>query len=137
MTKIYAIMLLFLAWILYPATSPKAVRLIKSPYSYEKTIDNIKVAIASNNFKIVRQKTSDNAHTFYFCNFNIAHKIIAKDKRVGVLVPCKIKIIKSNSTVYVATLNVNSLVKQTGIRIGSLCKKIKKSIDTILDEAMI
>lgn len=137
MTKVYAILILFLAWILIPGAQTDAVRLVKSPYSYQKTIENIKVAIASNNFKIVRQKSSALAHTIYFCNFNIAHKIIQKDKRVGVLVPCKIKIIKSKSQVYVATLNVDALIKQTGINIGSICDKIKTSIDTILEEAMI
>ncbi|VAW77818.1 hypothetical protein MNBD_GAMMA12-1083 [hydrothermal vent metagenome] len=137
MMKVYSITIMFIAWVSFSTTPDKLVRLIKSPYSYQKTIDNIKLAIASNNFKIVRQNTSALAHTFYFCNFNVAHNIIAKDKRVGVLVPCRIKIIKSHSNVYVATLNVESLVKQVGINIGTHCRKIKKSIDTILEEAMI
>lgn len=137
MTKIYSIVLLSFAWMLLPTKPATAVRLIESPYSYQKTIENIKTAIASNNFKIVREKSNSSSHTLYFCNFHIAHKIIGKDKRVGVLLPCKIKIIKNNTKTFVATLNVDALVKQTGINIGSLCKKIKTSIDTILEEAMI
>ncbi len=137
MTKLYSILILFFAWTLLPTKPASAVRLIESPYSYQKTIENIKVAIASNNFKIVREKSNPGSHTLYFCNFNIAHKIIGKDKRVGVLLPCKIEIIRSKTKTLVATLNVDALVKQTGINIGSLCKKIKTSIDTILEEAMI
>ena len=137
MFKLYSIAIVLLTWSLLPGPTPDAVKLVTSPYSFNKTIKNIKVAIASNNFRIVREKTGNNAHTLYFCNFDIAHKAILKDKKVGALLPCKIKIIKNKSKIIVATVNVDALINKTGIKIGSLCNKIKSSIDTILEDSMI
>jgi len=136
-----SLLFLLLSAILFMTVSiddnAESVKMIKSPYSYNKTISNIKTAIVSNNFNVVRQHDSSNAHTFYFCNFNVAYKAIQRDKRVGVLLPCKIKIIKTKNKVYIATINVNSIQKLTGVNIGSLCGKIKRSIDQIIAEAVI
>ena len=129
--------LLILGGLYWPVQKQNLVRLVKSPYSFNKTIDNLKVAIASNNFKLVRQNAKANSHTLYFCNFNTAHKIIKKDKRIGVSLPWKIKILKIKRDTYVATVNVDMLSKQIGIDFGSLFGKIKSSIDSILEEATI
>lgn len=121
----------------WPAGHQKSVKLLRSPYGFTKTVQNIKKAITSNNFKVVRQKAGRNSHTLYFCNFNIAYAAIKKDSRAGVMLPCKIKIIKNRNRVFVATVNVDAYIRQTGIRIGSLCNKIRRSIDSIVEEATI
>jgi len=118
-------------------TKIDSVNIVKSPYSYSKTIENVKTAISSNNFKVVRQHESANAHTLYFCNFNLAYKVIKKELRAGIMLPCKIKIIKSNSQVYIATVNIESVQKVTGINLGSLCGKTKRTIEQIIAEAVI
>ena len=114
-----------------------SVTLVSSPYQYQKTIQNLKKAIIANNFKIVREFSTESSHTLYFCNFNIAHNLIKKNKKAGVILPCKIKVLKNDNQVYIATIDLKSVQRLVRLNIGGLCKKIDGSIKQIVSETVI
>jgi uncharacterized protein (DUF302 family) len=115
----------------------EAVKVVSSPYSFEKTINNLKQAIVNNNFKVIRETKSENSHTIYFCNFSAANESIKADKRSGILLPCKLKVIQDKDKVFIATLDIESVRKLLGIRVTATCKQIKKSIDQIMEDSVI
>ena len=120
------------------AVAPTAtVKVKQSPYTFSQTVKNIKQAIVNNNFKVVRETRSDNAHTIYFCNFFAANESINQDIRSGILLPCKIRIIQDKDKVIIATLNIESARKQLGIKSNKDCQRISKSINQIIEDSVI
>lgn len=116
-----------------------SVLITESPYPFDVTVSNVKHAIKSNNFRLIRQyQANSNEHTLYFCNFNTAYQAILLDVNAGALLPCRIKVIQSNSIVLITTLDVDAAQKGIGLnKVGSLCKKMKHSIKRIIAEATL
>ena len=127
------ILVYYTAW--YDPPTPLMVN--QSPHSFDHTVKNIRKAVKSNNFRIIRESHEPDLHTIYFCNFSVAYEAIKKDARIGFALPCRISIIKQNDKVLVTTLNPRKVEKFTRIRLGTLCTRIKDSISNILDEALI
>ncbi len=116
---------------------PTPLMVSQSPHSFDHTVKNIRKAVKSNNFRIIRESHEPGLHTIYFCNFSVAYQAIKKDERIGFALPCRISIIKKQDKVVVTTLNPRKVEKFTRIRLGGLCTRIKESISNILDEALI
>ncbi len=116
---------------------PKLIVSNESPHNYENTISNIKKAVSSNNFRIIREQRQDNKYSIYFCNFSIAYKAIKADQRIGFALPCRIHVFRTRGKVIVTTINTKNIHHYTSINIGALCKNIMNSIDAILEEALI
>ena len=139
--RFYPVLILFLSPVVllfaFSSANQEPVKLINSPYSYKKTIHNLKSAIAANNFKIVREYKTRNSHTFYFCNFNVAYKAIKLDHKAGIMLPCRIRVLNNDKKVLITTVNVNALQQALHIKIGALCQKFKSAIEQIVSEAVI
>ena len=122
--------------------------LVESPFSYAKTVMNLKKAINGRNYRLIRIQKLDQGYTdknkesddlvVYFCNFNLVNKAIKKDSRIGQFLPCRITVIERDGKVYLIAINPksiggflsNSSLKQT-------CTEVSNMYRDIMDEVTI
>ena len=120
----------------------------ESPYSFEKTVSNLKKAISGRNFKLIRvqhleqgfvKKENESKDLLvYFCNFKLVDEAIRSDKLIGQFLPCRITVLERNKQVYLVSVNPKTtakLLSNTGLR--SICNKILEMYMDIFDEVTI
>lgn len=124
-------------------SSPIILR--KSPYSFEKTVANLKKAITGRNFKLISMLQLDQGFVkkeneskdliIYFCNFSLIHEALKSDKRLGRFLPCRVTILERKGQVYLLTTNpevIGKLLSNTSLR--RICDTILQMYLDILDE---
>jgi len=121
----------------------------ESPYTFEKTLDNLKKAVVGKNFKIIRQQTLDDGLVdaknqnkkqiiLYFCNFQFLNESLALDPRVGLFLPCRITIVQDGDTVKVMAINPLRLSKLfNNIELDNACKSMTDIYTDIIEEATL
>ncbi len=88
----------------------------ESPYTLEETVDNLKDAIISQNFQLIRTdllehglveegKESKKEVILHFCNFKFLYDALAIDPRVGLFLPCRVTVVERAGKVQVMTIN--------------------------------
>ena len=93
-----------------------AVIAAESPYSIEETVDNLKNAIADQNFTLIRTdyvehgfveegKENKKQVVLHFCNFNFLFQALAIDPRVVNILPCRLTVTETAGKVEVDTIN--------------------------------
>ena len=121
----------------------------ESPYDLATTVENVKKAIASNNFFFGRvqpleyglttPEQADPRQTIvYFCNISFLNQALATDPRVGMFLPCRISIVEHQGKVRVMSVNpevLSSLFNNS--ELNELCKKMHKSYVDIIEEATL
>lgn len=126
-----------------------AIIIEESPYSLEKTLDNLKKAVAGKNFRIIREQTLDDGLVnknnqnkkqiiLYFCNFQFLNSSLALDPRIGLFLPCRITIVQEANTVKVMAINPLRLSKLfNNIELDNACKSMTDLYTEIIEEATL
>jgi len=87
-----------------------------SSSSFEQTVENIREAIVSANFSLIKTQSIDNGLSnpkkedkkktiIYFCNFTIINELLKLDPRVGVFLPCRVTIVELEGKVKIMSIN--------------------------------
>jgi len=120
-----------------------------SPYSLEKTLENLKKAVVGKNFRIIRQQTLDDGLVdsnkqnkkqiiLYFCNFRFLNDSLALDPRIGLFLPCRITIVQHGDSVKVMAINPLRLSKLfNNIELENACKSMTDLYTEIIEEATL
>ena len=124
---------------------PTLLRL-ESPYSLAETINNIKHAVKSHNFRMIREQAvaegflpdSDRQqHIVYFCNFTEAYQSLQQDKQIGYMLPCRFTISKEDGKVIISALNPAAVKKLAGAKVGAACDASGEGYLDIMEEAVL
>lgn len=127
--------------------SPIIVR--RSPYDLKTTVENVKQAISNNNFFYGRVQTLDyglvprdqeDPHQVivYFCNIALLNRALGVDPRIGLFLPCRVTIVERAGKVWVMSVNPEALSRLfNNSELDELCKRMRESYTTILEEATL
>jgi cytochrome c oxidase cbb3-type subunit 3 len=94
--------------------------IVDSPYGMQETIENLKQAIADQNFTLIRIESLDHGLVapeqenekrvmLHFCNFSMLFNSLALDPRVGMFLPCRVTVIERDGKVQLSTINPKRL----------------------------
>lgn len=123
------------------------VLVYNSPYSFSKTIENIKRAVVNNKYKLVRDQALDHGfvpvnqesktHTMvYFCNYDIIYDALEIDPRVGMFLPCRITVFEQNGYVRAMSINPKRLSQLfNNDELDEACDRMHDTYSSILEEA--
>jgi len=126
-----------------------AVIVEESPYSLEKTLDNLKKAVIGKNFRIIREQTLDNGLAekdkenkkqiiLYFCNFKFLNDSLALDPRIGLFLPCRITVVQQGDSVKLMAINPLRLSKIfNNSELDDACKSMTDLYTDIIEEATL
>jgi len=129
------------------AESP--VLVAESPYTLEETVDNIKQAITSQNFILIRTDTlehglvpegQENTHQviLHFCNFKFLFDALAVDPRVGMFLPCLVTVTEKDGQVTVSATNPQYLSHLfNNVELDDYCRRMRGVYEAILEEATL
>jgi cytochrome c oxidase cbb3-type subunit 3 len=121
----------------------------ESPYALEETIENLKDAIVSQNFILIRQDTLEHGLVkegeenpsqviLHFCNFKFLFEALAVDPRVGMFLPCRITITEKDGKVMVSAINPLHLSRLfNNNELDEYCKKMHAVYNAILEDATL
>ncbi|MDX2457779.1 MAG: c-type cytochrome [Gammaproteobacteria bacterium] len=121
----------------------------ESSYTLEETIENLKDAIVSQNFILIRQDTLEHGLVkegeedpsqviLHFCNFKFLFEALAVDPRVGMFLPCRITITEKDGKVMVSAINPLYLSRLfNNSELDEYCKKMHTLYRAILDDATL
>ena len=126
-----------------------AVLTAESPYTLEETVDNLKNAIADQNFTLIRTdyvergfveegKENKNQVVLHFCNFNFLFQALAIDPRVGIFLPCRVTVTETDGVVQVATINpmrLSSLFNNDELQ--EACEEMTGIYEAIIEDAVL
>ncbi len=126
-----------------------AVIIKESSYSLEETVNNIKNAVSSMNFRLIRVQNLDTGLTdkgkedknqviIYSCNFNILNKALKIDPRVGLFLPCRVTVVQREKKVLVMFANpVRMSEIFNNSELDSMCAELKSVYEEMIDEALL
>ena len=138
-----------------PVTGRRAVTVAEttisaeSSYTLEETIENLKNAIVSQNFIIIRQDTLEHGLVkegeedpseviLHFCNFKFLYDALAVDPRVGMFLPCQVTVTESAGKVLVATINPLYLSRLfNNDELSEYCERMYEVYASILEDATL
>ncbi len=121
----------------------------ESPYTLEETVENVKQAITSQNFILIRTDTlehglaragQENPHQviLHFCNFNFLYQALAVDPRVGMFLPCRVTVTERDGKVTVSTIEPEYLSRLfNNDELNEYCKHMHDVYKAILEEATL
>lgn len=121
----------------------------ESPYTIEETIENLKLAIADQNFTLIRTdyvehgfveegKENKKQVVLHFCNFNFLFQALAIDPRVGIFLPCRVTVTEHEGKVQVTTINPMRLSKLfNNDELHAACEEMTGIYETILEDAVL
>jgi len=127
----------------------KPVIVRESSYDLKTTVNNLKQAIASNNFFVGREQsveygltTPDQANphqiVVYFCNISLLNKALSVDPRVGLFLPCRITVVEHRGKVTLMSVNPEVLSKLfNNSELNELCKQMRQNYISIMEEATL
>lgn len=122
----------------------------ESPYSFEETLDSLREAVRSHNFRVFPDRYLEQGLTdefsvntrqvsVRFCNFRELHEALQIEPQIGVVMPCAITVIEQeDGTVQLVTANVNAMMALFGNkRLTDAFKGIEAKYEAILDEVTL
>ncbi len=126
-----------------------AIITAESPYTIEETIENLKNAITDQNFTLIRTdyvehgfveegKENKNQVVLHFCNFNFLYQALAIDPRVGIFLPCRVTVTRTEGKVEVATINpmrLSTLFNNDELK--EACEEMTGIYETIIEDAVL
>lgn len=127
----------------------QAVLVMDSPYDLKTTIENVKRAVSSNNFLLIREQPLSHGlvpadqedprqHIIYFCNFSMLNAALATDPRAGMFLPCRITVVEQDGKVRMMAVNPKRLSKIfNNAELNTLCDEMTKRYRAIMEEAAI
>lgn len=115
--------------------------------TFEETVDRVREAIRSNNFRVFPDRYLEEGLTdefsvnkrqisLRFCNFNKLYEALKLEPRLGVILPCTLTIIENeDGSVQLVAANVEMMAKVfNNDQLDEVFSHIKASYDLILDE---
>ena len=138
-----------------PATSAtvistdSAIIAMDSPYDLKTTIENVRKAVSSNNFVMIREqalnsglvaddKEDQKQHIIYFCNFGLLNQALATDPRVGLFLPCRITVVERDGKVRMLAVNPKRLSRIfNNAELNEMCDQVTKMYTAIMEEASL
>ncbi len=138
-----------------PVTEKRAVTVaettisVESPYTLKETIENLKDAIVSQNFILIREDTLEHGLVregeedpseviLHFCNFKFLYEALAVDPRVGMFLPCQVTVTEVAGKVTVATINPLYLSRLfNNAELSEYCEKMHEVYALILEDATL
>ena len=128
----------------------EAVIVVDSPYSLDETVENLKQAIADQNFTLIRTDYLDHGLVepgqenkkqvvLHFCNFNFLYQALAIDPRVGLFLPCRVTAVEDDSgKVRLMTINPLRLSKLfNNSELDQACREMHDVYVSILEDATL
>ena len=121
----------------------------ESPYTIEETIENLKSAIADQNFTLIRTDYVEHGFVeegqenkkqvvLHFCNFNFLFEALAIDPRVGIFLPCRVTVTENEGKVQVATINPMRLsVLFNNDELKQACEEMTGIYEAIIEDAVL
>lgn len=121
----------------------------ESPYTLEETVENLKQAITSQNFILIRTDTmehglakegEENPHQIilHFCNFSFLFDALAVDPRVGMFLPCLVTVTEHDGKVTVSAIDPRYLSRLfNNAELNEYCKRMHDVYQAILEEATL
>ena len=123
--------------------------IVDSPYTLDETVENIKQAIADQNFTLIRTEYLDQGLVeegeenrkqvvFHFCNFRFLFDALALDPRVGLFLPCRVTAVETEGKVKVMSINpqrLSSLFNKD--ELDEACEHMTEIYETILEDATL
>lgn len=125
------------------------VLVAESPYSLAETVENIKQAITSQNFILIRTDTLEHGLVpegeenpkeviLHFCNFKFLFDALAVDPRVGMFLPCLVTVTEKDGVVTVSATNPEYLSHLfNNDELEEYCKRMRGVYEAILEEATL
>ncbi len=125
----------------------EAIILYQSPYSFDKTVENVKKAVVANKFELIPFKLRDTHQSasaksqrktakVNFCNYEMINDALAIDPRIGMFLPCQVTVIKYFSAVQVMSINPKRLSQLfNNDELDQACQRMYDTYDKILREA--
>ncbi len=115
--------------------------------SYDAVIDDLKDSIMDHNYKIVNVSDIQKGISgrtgappigkykiYEFCNLSLAEKLLTKDLRFGVLMPCRANIYEDRGEVVIMTMRPTFVVKTFGDpSLMGLAEQVEKEMKEIID----
>ena len=130
-------------------TTDASIIAMDSPYDLKTTIDNVRKAVSSNNFVMIREQALNSGlvaedqedakqHIIYFCNFGLLNKALATDPRVGLFLPCRITVVEREGKVRMLAVNPKRLSRIfNNAELNEMCDQITKMYTAIMEEASL
>ena len=121
----------------------------ESSYTLEETVENLKDAIVSQNFILIREDHLEHGLVkegeedpseiiLHFCNFKFLYEALAVDPRVGMFLPCRITVTEVDGKVLVTAINPMYLSRLfNNNELGEYCKKMHEVYATIIEDATL
>ncbi len=132
-----------------PVTEESTVIEAESSYSLEETVENLKDALVSQNFILIRTDTLEhglvpegeenpNEIILHFCNFSFLFDALAVDPRVGMFLPCRITVVERAGKVMVSAINPLYLSHLfNNAELDEYCHKMHDLYSAIIEEATL
>jgi cytochrome c oxidase cbb3-type subunit 3 len=131
------------------ATVAETTLWAESAYTLEETIENLKDAIVSQNFILIRQDTLEHGLVnegeedpsqviLHFCNFKFLFEALAVDPRVGMFLPCRITVTEKDGKVLASAINPLYLSRLfNNNELNEYCKQMHAVYSAILEDATL
>lgn len=125
------------------------VLIVDSPYTLDETVENLKQAIADQNFTLIRTelfergfveegKENKKQIVFHFCNFKFLFDALAIDPRVGMFLPCRVTVVEREGKVQLITINPRML---SGLfnnsELDEACEQMHGVYSSLLEDAVL
>jgi len=120
-----------------------------SGYSLEETVENLKDAIISQNFILIRVDTLEHGLVpegeenpkqviLHFCNFSFLYDALKVDPRVGMFLPCRITVVETAGKVVVSAINPLFLSHLfNNAELDEYCTRMHDLYNAIIEEATL
>ncbi len=122
---------------------------MKSGYSLEETVDNLKEAIVSQNFVLIRTDLLEHGLVkegeedprqvvLHFCNFKFLFEALAVDPRVGMFLPCRVTVMETDDGVTVSTINPKYMSHLfNNAELDQFCNRMSEVYRAIMEDATL
>jgi cytochrome c oxidase cbb3-type subunit 3 len=124
--------------------------IVESPYSFEKTIENVKESIHGKNYQIFpdrfieqgllnKEEVNQRQVAIRVCNFKRLYQLLNVEPRLGVILPCRITVIEDeDGKVKIIAPNINLASKVfNNDQLGRIFKELNDDLEEIIEEATL
>jgi cytochrome c oxidase cbb3-type subunit 3 len=128
----------------------RPTRIYRSPYDFETTLENLKMALSGANFRIfpdrfLEQGLYDEFEVnqrqvgIRFCNFNLLYGMLKIEPRLGVVLPCRVTVMeRPDGEVILAVPNLRVVSRWfNNDELIGLWDEMENSFAEIIEEAML
>jgi cytochrome c oxidase cbb3-type subunit 3 len=132
------------------AEDERPTRLYRSPYDFETTLDNLKLALSGANFRIFPDRfleqglydefsVNQRQVGIRFCNFNLLYGMLKIEPRLGVVLPCRITVMeRPDGEVMLAVPNLRVVSRWfNNDELVGLWDRMEESFAEIIEEATL